>query len=271
MNRVCKLVLQTLFVLQLMKRLLLILFLFMNMGIIFSQGELDTDHKILFRNEKSYALAINSNGFGFGYRYGKRINIHKKFLYEGDFNIVKHNKEKRISNPLTYDIFNYVYGKTNYAFNLRFAVGRHHEIFKKLDRNSISIRFFYVAGVSAMFLKPIYYNVWNDSTDATSVQLFVENTPWWFIHGKEPFTYGFKELKIIPGIYAKTGFSFEFSKTDKKVNMIETGISFEAYPQPIKIMETAHNPMFFPTVYLAYRFGKVESSYYLKDQDEGIK
>ncbi|MCF6366053.1 MAG: hypothetical protein L3J35_07610 [Bacteroidales bacterium] len=254
-----------------MKKLIFILFLSFSFSIVFSQGEVDTEHKILFRNEKSFAFVLNSNGYGLGYRYGKRINVHKKFLYEGDFNIVKHNKEKKISNPLTYNIFNFVYGKTNVAFNLRFAVGRHHEIFKKFDRNSVSVRWFYVGGISAMFLKPIYYDVWSDSINATTVQLFTENTPWWFIHGKKSFSYGFNEIKVIPGIYAKTGFSFEFSKTDKKLSMLETGISFEAYPKPIKIMETENNPMFFPTIYLAYRFGKVESGYYLKEQDEGTK
>ncbi len=252
-----------------MKKIILILALIMYGLVIFSQGEIDTERKILFRNEKSYSFILNSNGYGIGYRYGKRINIHRKFLYDGDINIVKHKKEKKIYNPYSNSFRKFVYGKTNSAFNIRFGIGQHHEIFRKFDRNSVSVRWFYIGGISAMFLKPIYYNVLDKSTNTYEWQLFEENTPWWYIIDRKPFTYAFNEIKIIPGGYIKTGFCFEFGKEDKKINMFETGISFELYPKPIKIMEIENNPIFFPTVYISYRFGKVESGYYLKEQDEG--
>lgn len=244
-------------------------FLFIS-SVLFSQGEIDTDHKILFRNEKSLGLSLNSNGFGIGYRYGKRINIHRKFLYEGDINIVKHQKEKKIKNPYSETLRSFVYGKTNTAFNTRLGVGMHHEIFKKADRNSVSIRFFYTGGVSAMFLKPIYYQILNESTKSFEWKLFDKNTPWFYINDRKNFFHALNEIKVIPGLYARTGFTFEFSKEDKILNIIETGISLEAYPKQIKIMETENNPFIFPVVYLSYRFGKVESGYYLKEQDEGL-
>ena len=253
-----------------MKKILLIIsFLLLSVSI-FSQGELDTEHKILFRNEKSYGITLNSNGYGFGFRYGKRINIHKKILYEGDINLVKHKKEKKIYNPYSESIRKFVYGKTNHAFSLRFGMGRHHQVFRKLDRNSVSIRWFYIGGISTMFLKPIYYEILDDSSMTFEWKLFEKNTPWWYITDRKPFLHAINEIKIVPGIYIKTGFNFEFSKEDKRLNIIETGISLEAFPKPITIMETENNPLFFPVVYISYRFGKVESGYYLKEQDEGI-
>jgi len=98
----------------------------------------------------------------------------------------------------------------------------------------------------------------------------VQNTPWWYIYGKKSYFDHLNKIKLVPGLYAKTGFNFEFSKTDKKLSMIEVGFIFEAYPKPIKIMETEKNLQFFPILYLSYRFGKVESGYYLKEQDEGV-
>ena len=261
--------LQTLFIYTKMKQISLITISMIISLVMFSQGEIDTEHKILFRNEKSFSLILNSNGFGFGYRYGKRINIHRKLLYEGDINLVKHQKEKKIYNPYSQSLRKFVYGKTNSAFNIRLGIGQHHELFKKFDQNSVSVRWFYVVGFTTMFLKPIYYNILDDSTKTFQWQLFEKNTPWWYISDRKPFTHAFNEIKVIPGGYIKTGFSFEFSKEDKRVNMLETGISLDIYPKPIKIMETENNPMFFPTVYIAYRFGKVESGYYLKEQDEG--
>ncbi len=247
--------------------ILLVLFFYQS---VFSQGEIDTEHKILFRNEKSYGININTNGFGFGYRYGKRINIHRKQLFEGNINIVKHEKERKIRNPYSENITRFVYGKTNSAFNLQIGYGMHHELYKKFDRNSVSIRWFYIAGITATFLKPIYYYVYNKDAENFEWQKFVKNTPYWYIYGKESYFYGISEMKIIPGIYAKTGFCFDFGNTDKKLNILELGFKFEAYPKRVKIMETEKNPQFLPILYLSYRFGKVESGYYLKEQDEGI-
>ncbi len=247
----------------------LILFFFISISL-YSQGEIDTEHKILFRNEKSYGINLNSNGYGFGYRYGKRINIHRKWLFEGNFNIVKHEKEKKITNPYNLDFFRFVYGKTNAVFNIQLGTGMHHELYKKFDRNSVSVRWFYTGGISFSFLKPIYYFIYDEKTKEPEWKHFVKNTPWWYIYGKKSYFDHLNEIKLVPGVYAKTGFNFEFSKTDKKLSIIEVGFIFEAYPKPIKIMETEKNLQFFPILYLSYRFGKVESGYYLKEQDEGV-
>ncbi len=252
-----------------MKKIFLILFSFAYSVLLFSQGEIDTEHKILFRNEKSFALSLNSNGYGIGYRYGKRINAKKKILFEGDFNIVKHQKEKKRTNEYSLNLFTFVYGKKNSAFNTRIAIGRHHEIYKKFDRNSVSVRWFYLGGFSAIFLKPIYYEIKYDTTDVIITKTFDKDINWWYIVGKKPFYYGLEKISIIPGAYIKTGFSFEFSKKDKKLKMFEVGLTLDAYPKPVKIMETENNLMFFPVVYFSYRFGRVQSGYYLKEQDEG--
>ncbi len=234
----------------------------------FSQGEIDTEKKILFRNERIYGISANSNGYGFGYTMAKRINIHKKFIYEADINLVKHEKEKKSTFYYGESFKRYVYGKTNYAFNIRLGVGMQHVLFKKFDRNSVSVRFFYSGGFTNVFLKPIYYLVYDDVAKNDVWMIFEKNTPYWYIVDRKPFYDAFNEIKLVAGLYAKTGFSFDFGKEDKILNILETGISFEAYPKKIKIMETENNPSFFPSVYIAYRWGKVFSDYYLKEQDE---
>ncbi len=253
-----------------MKQLFFILFFLAVNQLSFSQGEIDTEHKILFRNEKSYGININTNGYGFGYRFAKHINIHRKNILEADFNIVKHEKEHKRINPYSSSLFRFVYGKTNSVFNLRFGVGMQYQLYKKLDRNSVSVRWYYLGGVTAAFLKPIYYLVYNDTSKTKTWQLFEHNTPWWYIYDKKPYSYGIDEMKIVPGVYGKTGFAFEFSKTDKRINMIEVGISFDAYIKSLDILDTEKNPQFIPVLFLSYRFGKAESGYYLKEQDEGI-
>ena len=237
--------------------------------IVFSQGEINDAHKIFFRNEKSYGISLNSNGYGFGYRYGKRINAKKKWLYEGNLNIMKHKKEHNKSNPYSPYFSRFVYGKSNSVFNLRLSAGRQNEIFRKQDLNSVSIRLVWLAGATTAFVKPIYYEILEG--DEPVERKFTESTQWFYILRKMPYYKGLGEMKLIPGGFIKTGISFEFSKRDNKLSVIEAGFAFEAYPKTIKIMAIEDNYMFFPLVYLTYRFGKVVSGYHLKEIDEGEK
>lgn len=250
-----------------MKRIfILLIFVFVFISISFSQGDIDDSKKIFYRNESTYALNINSNGVGLDYRFGKRINANRKFIYDGDINTMKHHKEYKQFNPWSTSLTRFAYGKTNSVFNIRFGIGNENEIFKKMDRNSVSIRLFYVGGLTSAFLKPIYYQILEG--EDIVVKKFDLNTPAFYIWGKAPYFKGISELKLVPGAYVKAGFGFEFSKNDKKVSMLEAGITLELYPKEIEIMATETNTAFFPTLYLAYRFGKVKSDYHIKEADE---
>lgn len=228
-----------------------------------AQGEIDEEQKILFRNEKTYGLALNSNGWGAGYRYGKRINARKKWLFEGDINYVKHEKEKKEFNYYSTSFSRFVYGKTNAAVNLRLGVGRQRELIEKFDKNSISIRTVWSVGASAVFLKPIYYKILEG--DVFVIKKFEEDVPFFYIWEKAPFYKGMNELRVIPGGYAKAGFSFEFSKTDRKMSVLETGLFVELYPQEIEIMANEMNHFLLRGIYFSYRFGKVVSGYHIEE------
>ena len=68
---------------------------------------------------------------------------------------------------------------------------------------------------------------------------------------------GFNELKLIPGLYGKTGFSFEYSQKDAIIHALEAGISITAYPKEIPIMATEQNNWIFFTLNVGYRFGRI--------------
>ena len=233
----------------------------------FSQGEINDEHKIMYRNEKSYGISLVSNGFGLGYRFAKRKKPRIKRIYEGNFNTMKHPKEFKQYSYRSTSLSRFVYGKTYSVFNLRFGLGRQREIFKKLDRNSVSIRFFYIFGVTTAFAKPIYYSVYEN--ERYIERRFDVTIPVHLIYEESSYFKGISETKIIPGAYIKTGFDFNFSKTDKKISMLEVGVSLEGYPYPVEIMAIQPKQFFFPTVFLSFRFGKVISDYYLKELDEG--
>ena len=51
------------------------------------------------------------------------------------------------------------------------------------------------------------------------------------IYGRASFTKGLNEIKVMPGIYAKGGFNFEYSKEDKVIHAIEVGAQINAFPK----------------------------------------
>ena len=77
------------------------------------------------------------------------------------------------------------------------------------------------------------------------------------IGGRGPFFMGFSELKVVPGLTAKTGLSFEYSQKDAIIHALEVGVSLTAYPKEIPIMATEQNNFLFFNVIMGYRFGKI--------------
>jgi hypothetical protein len=232
----------------------------------FSQGEIDTQEKILYRNEKSLAFLLNSNGYGGNFRYAKRVTYLKKTLYDVDLVIIKHPKEVKIYS--NYSASNtsksYIYGKTNSFINLRAGVGFQKEIFQKQDRDGISIRYFYSFGPDIGLTKPIYYNYITILVDSNN-QVYYETMTEKFVSqhpnatdiiGRASFFKGIDEISIIPGIYAKLGMTMEFGKKEQIVNALEGGIVFDAFIKRVPIMATEKNPWFFPSLFISYRFGK---------------
>lgn len=239
-----------------MKTIITILFLILlTLESAFSQGEIDTQSKILYRNERTYALTLNSNGYSADFRFAKRLNAFKKSLYTLEFSYIKHEKEAKA--PIsTQQLGNgFVFGKLNSFWALRGGIGFQKELFQKQDKGGISIRYFYHVGPVIGFLKPIYYELDADSTGHSAIVKFEPHLS--NIQRKAPFYDGLSELSVVPGAYGKFGFTFEFGKKDEVFRAIEAGIAIDAYIKVIPIMANNENHWLFFSFYISYRFGKV--------------
>ena len=62
---------------------------------------------------------------------------------------------------------------------------------------------------------------------------------------------------MVPGLYAKGGFNFEYSKQDKIIHAIELGLQINAFPKEIPIMAGTDNNAIFFSLFLSYRFGVI--------------
>jgi len=236
-----------------MKALLLIfVFLFLIAKIGFAQGELDDQRKALIRNERTINLQLNSNGWGMGYSFCKMININRKTLWNTEFNYLKDIKEIKITNPNYTDGGRFVFGKKNEFFNFRVGYGNLNKLFEKKDKGGIEISYFYQGGFLLGLEKPIYYVT--GLGNQFKIEKFNLSAD---IYGKASFFKGFNELKVVPGVFAKLGSRFEYSKKDLTINALEGGVILELYPRKIEVMANSHNQLFFFSLFVGYRFGRV--------------
>ena len=247
-----------------MRKLLLILILtdFCSLAL-FGQGELDKQQKIFYRNERSFGLLLNSDGFGISYREAQRVDYLNKRIFEVEAGTLKSPKEYRESNPVWDTPGTFIYGKINSVFYLRGSYGHQRELYKKADLGGVAIRFFYSGGPTFALYKPIYYKILH-AISANEYNIIEEKfiagpfgTQPTDIYSKSSFFKGLNEIKFLPGLFAKTGFNFEYSKLDKVIHAVEVGASLSAFPRKIPIMATSSNKAVFFSLFVSYRFGVV--------------
>ena len=230
-----------------------------------AQGEIDDEPKIFYRNGRTFSGSLDSNGWDIGMQYGKRINAFKSLLYSGEIGSLRHPKEYKSQSPYSGGWGNgYVFGKTNEAICLRFGTGLQKEIFGKYDKGGIAIRYFVSGGLSLALMKPVYY----DKIVGFDYQrLEVMREPSLFdpdymqsiydIWDKKSFFMGIDEISLDPGVFARAGFSFEYSIQDKLINAIEGGVKLEGFLKKVPIMASNDNRRLFFSLFVCYRFGKV--------------
>jgi hypothetical protein len=225
---------------------------------LYAQGELNEQQKVFFRNEKSFAILLNTDGFGLSYRGAKRNDYRNKRLFEIDAGTLKLIKEyKQSSDYLQGSSF--IFGKLNSTIFIRSGIGHQHELFKKADLGGIAVRYFYTAGPVLALYKPIYYRVLHllSANESEIIEKKFDSsiaTPQ-DIYSKAAFTKGLDETKVLPGLYAKGGFNFEYSKEDKIIHAIEIGAQVNAFPMKIPIMFGSNNKAVFFSLFISYRFG----------------
>ncbi|HUX95250.1 MAG TPA: hypothetical protein VMV47_05905 [Bacteroidales bacterium] len=244
-----------------MKRLLISVVALLSVVMTLSgQGDLNEQQRIFFRNEKSFGIQLNTDGIGFSYRTARRTDYLNKNIIEYEFGTLKHPKEYKLSNPYTQGT-SFVFGKLNSPLYIRASIGRQHELYKKADLGGVSIRLFYSGGPALAVYKPIYYKViypvslteYYIKDEKFNTNIAIPQDIW----GRASFTKGLRETKFMPGIYVKSGFSFEYSKEDKVIHAVEVGTTLSAYLKEIPIMATNDNKSIFFSLFVSYRFGIV--------------
>ncbi len=239
--------------------LIILLLAVLSCGVSFAQGDIDTEKKILYRNEWSIGAVVKNNGLEFDFRSGKFVSVLKKNLLDFGLGFIKHPQQYRAVNPYYTGYSGYCFGKKNFCFELFYTMGRQRTLFDKADLNSVEIRIFYMGGPALAFLKPIYYECLQNNGNGIVTEKFDPvNHSAAMTLGPSEFTKGFSEIKVVPGVEGKVGLSIEFGKKDTHLVALEAGMKLSVFAKKLEIMEQKRNQQVICNLFLAFRFGRVK-------------
>jgi hypothetical protein len=217
-------------------------------------------NRVILRHETMGGAMVHTKGFGALFRKGYNENWFRKDLWEVEFFGIKSEKQVRVNfyGSFYSNANSYIYGKLNKVFVLRGGLGRQHLLNTKPYWGGVEVRFTYYGGFSLAMAKPIHLYI-IDQTNFSAIESerynpekhFIDN-----IYGRAPFLDGINKTKFHPGIYAKTGFNFEYGDYNTRIQALEVGLQVDGYPIPVPIMAYKDPHYYFLNFYINITFGK---------------
>lgn len=221
---------------------------------VFSQIMPEDDYKKC----RYWGIRLNTDGFGFNYKKGRKIDIGKQELLGFDFSMVKHPKEERRVDPQTGS--SYILGKALYLFAFRPDYCVRDRLFRRANKDGIEINWLWAGGPTMGILKPYFiqfkfphnYEPF-DPEKHDPFNLYDRNGN---VVGGGAFFRGFNLIKIQPGAHAKIALDFEWGEDFDDINSVEVGATLDVYFTKILLIPQAENKMIFFSIYTSINFGK---------------
>jgi hypothetical protein len=208
---------------------------------------------------------MHTNGFGFGGQFGKEHSIHLRSGFDVEYTYYRHFKEQRQryeNNLYKQEVL--VYGKLNYFGMLRGGYGFTRILNAKPYWGGVEVGYFLYGGVSLGFSVPVYLKVLkmeNGQVETFSERYDPQVHQMGNIVGKDAFKKGLKEIKPHPGIYLKTGLSFDFAGSDANIVKLDIGVASDIYLFPVEKMAFSPKQYVLLTGYLTFHLGRKKTDY----------
>ncbi len=226
---------------------------------------------LVYDREKIYYIRPHTNGLALGFSIGKAKTYYKTKYMAFEIGYLRHPKETRQSgdsniSPTTAGAqtsSSFILGKQNSLYNLRMGWGTKVFVSDKASYRGVAVGYSYEFGPMLGLVKPYYLDI-QFSNDANPVPVkFTEATRSVFLDnysgniiGASSFSKGWNEVKILPGVHAKTALHFDFASTDEYIRALECGVMLDLYPKKVPIMIEAENRPFFLNVFANIMLGK---------------
>ncbi|MBP6687827.1 MAG: hypothetical protein KA160_08210, partial [Lacibacter sp.] len=201
---------------------------------------------LVYNKQNVFGLRLNTDGWGIVYEKGYLKDVKISNLFAIEINEKKHPKEQKINNVLNNNGFlqignPYIYGKRNSFYQLKLSYAQQRMIGGKTNKNGVAIHAIYGGGFSAGFERPYYVRIMDNSPEGSRD---IKYTPADSIAFLEPgniimgtgLRYGWKEIKLVPGVHAKAALRFDYGRFNEVITAIEIGMNLEAYSREVQIM-----------------------------------
>lgn len=225
----------------------------------------EEEGEIVFHTHSIFGIKLATDGYGILYERGKYVSPKKTNLLQFELNEKISKKEEKTTTG--FDIFGNVsqakYGKANNFFQFKAGIGQQYTIGGKTNKNGVAVTAIYAGGLSLGLIKPYYVDVQRQSTRERLRVKFTDTLPQgdtYTIIGNSGFTVGWNELKLSPGLHAKTALRFDYGRFNEMVSAIEAGVNAEFYASKVKQMglgtQYKSERQFFFNAYVALEFGR---------------
>lgn len=241
------------------------LYLLVGCGVFLQAQDKNADEPPV-RREFFIGGGVHTRGFQVtaGYSIIDRSRRTKSFFAE--FGEIKHPKENRQS----FEGFSgpgggssaFIYGKRNHLYMTRIGYG---EKLYLSDKNTrlVSLGFTYAAGISLGMIRPYYLDlIYRDNVGRPDIvaERYNESNRIKFLNpqevdGPSGAAYGWDELTIRPGLFAKAGLLVDWGAYDSVVKAMEVGLSADFYTEDIPMMIFEENTPIFVNLYLNVYLG----------------
>ena len=219
----------------------------------------DEEGVLVYSKQSIFGFQLRTNGYGAFYEKGKMKSQRNTMLYSLEFNEIKHPKEDKLPNGTGGFTFGnpYVYGKINNFYSLQLGFGVQHILGQKGNKNGVAVSVVYKGGLSMGFLRPYYIEV-EENGNSKVIKYSSETDSLFkfgFIIGGGGLGKGWGEIKLKPGVFAKTALRFDFGRFNEVVSGIEVGVSADFYSAKIPIMLYQKEKQFFYQGHVGIMFG----------------
>ncbi len=222
---------------------------------VFGQKEDQRDHTVGYHRILYSGIQLNTNGYGFGVTKGVHKTVRIKKLYDFGFSTLKHPREVRMLSSGGAEGF--VFAKKNRAYNFRFGSGKHKVIAFKPLGEGVELKAIYSIGITATFLKPIYYFMAYGNQQNVDLEKFDEERHNVYnIVKSGPYFKGLKEIDVQPGIFGKLALNFEYAAESTSIRSVEVGAIVDVYYKDVEILAFADNYPIVVSLYLSFQYGK---------------
>ncbi|MFM7672720.1 MAG: hypothetical protein ACKO6Q_09045 [Bacteroidota bacterium] len=218
---------------------------------------------LVYRNHHLFGIEAKSLGYGVFYEYGQMKSSRKSNIFRIDLTEIKDRKEDKVQNTANGFIFfgnPYIYGKVNNFYQASLGFGQQIVLGQKGNKNGVSVTGIYSGGLALGLLRPYYLQVIDPVTNqekfikysSADSSLFLGNT----ILGGGGIGKGWGEMKVKPGLFARTAIRFDYGRFNEVVSGIELGLTGEYYTQKIPIIAGPSDRNFFFQGYISLLFGR---------------